>query len=379
MKIISPPGLVSGVSRFISAASPSPIVESPYSVALNPASNSFLNTQVHITGAATAGSPSTGYINAVDLTSDYSFVWNESGHNEQLGGNDGRTGVFGKRVKLLHDGQGDLVAFNFSGRARSALAGATHWLASPAIVGINGTLIAEADGVYLNPIELDLTDKPGATAYNAAAAGLVFNMSRNAASGVALGQPWWGYRTQSTGAAYVDAMFSGTGKFFGGIDFSMAALDFGANKGAILLKANDRIIFNASAAGINDGTTFLRDDSRATGQFTDYMTYNSSGTPRLSFVFAGVEKFWISAAGVNMPTINIDPAGTGIFLPAALKLNVGGQGVVGGRKTGWTPATGTATRSTFDTASVTLPQLAEHVKALIDDLHITAGHGLIGT
>lgn len=30
--------------------------------------------------------------------------------------------------------------------------------------------------------------------------------------------------------------------------------------------------------------------------------------------------------------------------------------------------TGTATRTTFDTGSVTLPQLAERVKALIDDL-----------
>lgn len=35
---------------------------------------------------------------------------------------------------------------------------------------------------------------------------------------------------------------------------------------------------------------------------------------------------------------------------------------------GWTAATGTATRTTFDTATVTLPDLAQRVKALIDDL-----------
>jgi hypothetical protein len=35
---------------------------------------------------------------------------------------------------------------------------------------------------------------------------------------------------------------------------------------------------------------------------------------------------------------------------------------------GWTAATGTATRTTFDTATVTTSQLAERVKALIDDL-----------
>jgi hypothetical protein len=36
--------------------------------------------------------------------------------------------------------------------------------------------------------------------------------------------------------------------------------------------------------------------------------------------------------------------------------------------TGWAAATGTATRTTFDTATVTAEQLAQRVKALIDDL-----------
>jgi hypothetical protein len=49
------------------------------------------------------------------------------------------------------------------------------------------------------------------------------------------------------------------------------------------------------------------------------------------------------------------------------------------KKTGWGTATGTATRTTFDTTTVTLPQLAERVAALIDDLHATAGYGLIAT
>lgn len=35
---------------------------------------------------------------------------------------------------------------------------------------------------------------------------------------------------------------------------------------------------------------------------------------------------------------------------------------------GWTAPTGTATRTSFDTATVTLPQLAERVKAMVDDL-----------
>lgn len=55
---------------------------------------------------------------------------------------------------------------------------------------------------------------------------------------------------------------------------------------------------------------------------------------------------------------------------------VNGVPVVGARATGWTAATGTATRTAFDTTTVTTSELAERVKALIDSL-IT--HGLIGT
>lgn len=44
--------------------------------------------------------------------------------------------------------------------------------------------------------------------------------------------------------------------------------------------------------------------------------------------------------------------------------------------TGWTAATGTATRTTFDTTTVTTSDLAERVKALIDDL---TTKGLIGS
>lgn len=55
---------------------------------------------------------------------------------------------------------------------------------------------------------------------------------------------------------------------------------------------------------------------------------------------------------------------------------VSGTQVVSTRKTGWTAATGTATRTTFATTTVTTEVLAQHVKALIDDL---ISHGLIGT
>lgn len=59
----------------------------------------------------------------------------------------------------------------------------------------------------------------------------------------------------------------------------------------------------------------------------------------------------------------------------ANEYRVSGTKVLGGRRLGWAAPTGTATRTTFATGTVTLSQLAEHVKALIDDL---TGHGLIG-
>ena len=56
-------------------------------------------------------------------------------------------------------------------------------------------------------------------------------------------------------------------------------------------------------------------------------------------------------------------------------VKVNGVAVLSSRRTGWTAATGTATRTSFATGSVTLPNLAAAVKALIDDL---VAHGLIG-
>jgi hypothetical protein len=98
--------------------------------------------------------------------------------------------------------------------------------------------------------------------------------------------------------------------------------------------------------------------------------------------------------GVGHRDVNIEganvvfrPAGATVatLSPSALNLasgkvlQVNATQVLAARKTGWATATGTATRTTFDTATVTTAQLAERVKALIDDLHSTAGHGIIGT
>jgi len=58
-----------------------------------------------------------------------------------------------------------------------------------------------------------------------------------------------------------------------------------------------------------------------------------------------------------------------------LRLGSSGTQVLTTRQTGWAAATGTATRTAFATSTVTTEQLAQRVKALIDDL---ISHGLIG-
>lgn len=77
------------------------------------------------------------------------------------------------------------------------------------------------------------------------------------------------------------------------------------------------------------------------------------GSTAFGVAVAGAEVArWVSA-GLNLATGSV--------------LQVNGTQVMGARRTGWTAATGTATRTTFDTATVTLEQLAQRVKALIDD------------
>jgi hypothetical protein len=75
---------------------------------------------------------------------------------------------------------------------------------------------------------------------------------------------------------------------------------------------------------------------------------------------------------------SIDGSGVATFsgeLVLGGDLRRGATRLVGSRRTGWSAPTGTATRTGFDSASVTTAQLAERVKALIDDL---IAHGLIG-
>lgn len=105
----------------------------------------------------------------------------------------------------------------------------------------------------------------------------------------------------------------------------------------------------------------------------------NNNTLKLLFQDSGVTVGGFGASTASMFSV-FDPTLTFTRFSVA---NNGGQPqlllndvpVVTTRRTGWGTPTGTATRTGFATASVTIEQLAERVKALIDDLR---AHGLIG-
>lgn len=137
--------------------------------------------------------------------------------------------------------------------------------------------------------------------------------------------------------------------------------------------------------------------------FTSGMYLDAAG--RIAFSAGGARVAWMNSAGIGLidgsastPAVHFTGATTSGMYRSGTSVLFATDGVARGgftdggfnsvqpyfangtqvmttRRTGWTAATGTATRTSFATTTVTTAQLAERVKALIDDL-IT--HGLIG-
>lgn len=348
--------------------------------------------------------PAKNYDSNRDASGAYISLLNEDGFNGSTSTNDDRTQVVAYQARVINNGQGDAAAFSGLAVVNTQRAGATHWLASPAGILFNGTSAVQAHGGYANPLELYLHDTPSSPK-RATMIGPVIRIDRNLATQPkgaggtvetgGIGEVCFSFRALSVGAEYVDNILSGTGKFFGGIDFSMPSLDFGTNKAAIALKAEDRLYFNTSAQQVDDSSIFIRSEMRATTQFTDYITYKTDlGTPRLATFVGGVEGINQTATAWNA-NVQLNANG-GVYIKTGFKLNVGGQGVVGARQTGFSLWTGTADGSshatyTAPTISATPTQsevqaIADAVqnvtrgyKKLLDALHITSsGHGLIG-
>ncbi|MDP2495849.1 hypothetical protein Q8W25_17610 [Shimia thalassica] len=117
---------------------------------------------------------------------------------------------------------------------------------------------------------------------------------------------------------------------------------------------------------LQDGDDGVFSELRAegpSGRFSISVDPSASG--------AGDSYFSILIDGTEQMTI--DPNGNVDVRNGHIELS--GQKIIEARKTGWAVPSGTANRGSFTTSTATVEELAERLKAVIDDLR---GHGLIG-
>lgn len=245
----------------------------------------------YITGPSTLGNPPVNYLYRPEAYPHYTYLFNSSGHNEALDGNEGRTAAVAYRVKLDQYGQGDMVAYNFSAIVTTAKAGATSFLANPAASGFNGDMVAAVAGAYLNPYEVMLRDG----GFDVAAVGSVQNMDRTNGTG-ALGCFWAGYRSQSIGSVDVDQALGVVGKHFIGIDLGPAVI----SGSAMAMRANVKIHLNSTSAD-----SFVTDSLGS-----EWMTW-ASATSEFQFVGSSTPQFAVGrvASSVNYMQARGAPSG----------------------------------------------------------------------
>lgn len=137
----------------------------------------------------------------------------------------------------------------------------------------------------------------------------------------------------------------------------------------------------AGAAGTNRDAVFATDVG---GSFLDRWRVRvgssaesggNAGSPFQINAYDDAGNFLSTAVTIARGTSEITTAG-GISLATNKTYKINGTQVVTSRRTGWVAATGTASRATFDTATATTADVAQRLKALIDDL---TTHGLIGS
>lgn len=138
--------------------------------------------------------------------------------------------------------------------------------------------------------------------------------------------------------------------------------------------ANDAVLSAASGIKVQDNTSTVYSGITPNAHFT--MDAGGNVVANLGKNILGnygMLSLWDNTVGAGR--IFVDSK----FLRIQIGTGLNPHQVVGIRRTGWTAWTGTATRTGFATSTATLQNVAETLKAVIDDLHATAGHGLLGT
>ncbi len=132
--------------------------------------------------------------------------------------------------------------------------------------------------------------------------------------------------------------------------------------------------FSQDGAAANSFASGMKALSGANIESQNVLFSSTDGASvKQNLVLRAISGVFLELSGTTLSGFKISSGD--LLLDTGKSVVVNGLPVLSDRKTGWTAPTGTATRGTFDTGSVTLSALAEHVKALIDD---TTSHGIIG-
>jgi len=194
-----------------------------------------------IDGAATLTQPATGYVFHPENSAISVYYQNRSGFNALTGDQGGRTGCAAVSGHVTQEGQGDAMMLSITGTVFGTKAGSTHFLANPAVLIMDGSLYAFADGTYQEVDEFGHND----AGFDVAVSSTVRNFYRTNNTG-AKGAWWLGTRYQSEGSKPVDAAFQVVGAWNTVLDTCRASL--GVNGTALALAAGQRVYLNASNA-----------------------------------------------------------------------------------------------------------------------------------
>jgi hypothetical protein len=247
-----------------------------------------------------------------------------------------------------------------------------------------GDVLAGKNYNYLQISEAAIGDQ----GFDTAAIADVRTLNRTNATG-ALGCVWLGSFLNSAGSQPIDAAYVLKGKAKTGIDFTTA--NFGTGQAAINLANNQRIYWGSTGSidplglsfygNILSGTFMFADNSASPKSFN----INQDGINTLvcqpNAVFSsGLFSAATSVAAGTTVTAGSSVAATtfvtaGTYVNATSAYKVAGVQVLAPRITGWALPTATLSRATFDPTTVTLPELAKRVAALIND---SMFHGFIG-
>lgn len=233
-------------------------------------------TEMWITGAATAGTPTSGYAQAPpNQIPHYTEYFTSSGNNHCtavgapagcLTANAGRTGQYVYAVDLFHAGAGDGIAYgaNIFVNGTSTGTGAGGILANPAGAMFGGAIGTSTAGNILQVGQITMNDN------GVEAAGLGWNITSNRTINTSTTGAWWNsYTSQSVGSAPVDVGYQATGPHKIMIDGSFATLPSSGNWQQALLtaKAGQRLYLNATAT---DASGYSRFPVTAGTSYVDY-------------------------------------------------------------------------------------------------------------